>query len=75
MSLEPDRIVVGWARGTHLDRQYYCPPHVPRSQRTLGERFDAVSLDRARHVDARCKTCGERLARAPRVPQREEPSP
>lgn len=55
-------LTVGWMRGDHLSRQYYCPPHVPRSQRTLGERFTEVTVERARRVGARCERCGERLA-------------
>lgn len=57
--------VVGWVRGDHLSRQYYCPPHVPRSQRSLGERFTSVTEERAIRVDARCERCGACLAAAP----------
>jgi hypothetical protein len=54
--------VVGWSRSTGGGlRQYYCPPHVPRSQRTLGEIFTAVSAFTATAVGATCETCGEAL--------------
>lgn len=54
--------VVGWSRSTGGGlRQYYCPPHVPKSQRTLGERFEAVTAFTATRFDARCERCGDRL--------------
>lgn len=54
--------VVGWSRPSYPGKQFYCPPHVPGSQRTLGERFESVSRDQALRCSARCETCGELLA-------------
>jgi hypothetical protein len=58
--------VVGWSRPSYPGQQYYCPPHVPRSQRTLGEKFNAVTAFTAARLDATCEQCGERLVPTPR---------
>lgn len=59
--------VVGWSRPSYPGQQFYCPPHVPRSQRALGEPFTAVTAFTAARLDAVCERCGQRL-----VPTRED---
>ena len=57
--------VVGWSRPAYPGKQFYCPPHVPRSQRTLGEKFNPVTAFTATRLDATCEHCGERLVPTP----------
>jgi hypothetical protein len=53
--------VVGWSRSAYPGQQFYYPPHVPKSQRTLGEKFTGVTAFTATRLDARYELCGERL--------------
>lgn len=57
--------VVGWSRPAYPGQQFYCPPHVPTSQRTLGEKFNEVTAFTATRLDARCEQCEQRLVPTP----------
>jgi len=67
--------VVGWSRSAYPGEQFYCPPHVPKSQRTLGKTFNEVTAFTATRLHARCEQCEARLVPTPQDRDRTQEPP